>query len=62
MAFRGGLHFCHFIDRDYDRVEFENPLVDWVDEALGTLIDGGVVAEIAAQYLTGDLNARVINE
>ncbi len=42
--------------------EFENPLVDWVDEALGTLIDGGVVAEIAAQYLTGDLNARVINE
>ncbi|MCW5714445.1 MAG: amino acid ABC transporter substrate-binding protein [Bauldia sp.] len=42
--------------------EYENPLVDWVDAALGALIDAGVVDEIAAQYLTGDLNARVITE
>jgi polar amino acid transport system substrate-binding protein len=42
--------------------EFGNPIVPWIDEALTALIDRGVIDEIAAQYLTADLDARVITE
>jgi polar amino acid transport system substrate-binding protein len=42
--------------------EYQNPLVNWVDEALTAIIDRGVVAELANRFLTADLNARVITE
>jgi polar amino acid transport system substrate-binding protein len=42
--------------------EYGNPIVPWIDEALTTILDNGTVQGIADQYLTGDLNARVITD
>lgn len=42
--------------------EYENPIVPWIDEALGAILDDGTVQAIADQCLTADLNARVIAE
>jgi len=42
--------------------EFENPLVDWVDEALTAVIERGVVDELVATYLVADPDLPVITE
>ncbi len=42
--------------------ELGNPLVAWVDEALGALIDRGVVAELTATWLVADPDLPVITE
>ncbi len=42
--------------------EYQNPLVPWIDDALTTIINRGVVDDLARRFLTADLNARVITE
>lgn len=42
--------------------EFENPLVPAVDEALGALIERGVVDELIATYLVADPDLPIISE
>ena len=42
--------------------QFGNPLVDWVDEALGTLIEGGVVDELVSTWLVADPDLPMITE
>ena len=42
--------------------QFGNPLVGWVDEALGTLIEGGVVDELISTWLVADPALPVITE
>jgi polar amino acid transport system substrate-binding protein len=42
--------------------EFGNPLVSWVDEALGTLIARGTVDELVATWLVADPDLPVIAE
>jgi len=42
--------------------EFENPLVPAVDEALGALIEQGVVDDLIATYLVSDPDLPIISE
>ena len=42
--------------------QFGNPLVDWVDEALGTLIERGVVDELVSTWLVADPDLPMITE
>ncbi len=42
--------------------EFENPLVAWVDEALGAVIERGTVEELKNTYLVGDPDLPRITE
>lgn len=42
--------------------EFGNPLVAWVDAALGRLIEAGVVAELVNTWLVADPNLPIIRE
>jgi polar amino acid transport system substrate-binding protein len=42
--------------------EFGNPLVNWVDEALGAVIERGVVEELKQTYLVADPDLPVITE
>ena len=42
--------------------QFENPLVDWVDEALSEVIAAGVVEDLKATYLVADPNLPLITE
>jgi polar amino acid transport system substrate-binding protein len=42
--------------------QFGNPLVDWVDEALGALIERGVVDELVQTWLVADPDLPVISE
>ncbi|TVR69543.1 MAG: amino acid ABC transporter substrate-binding protein [Spirochaetaceae bacterium] len=39
----------------------DNPLVEWVDEALSTVIARGVVDDLVGQYLVGDASIPEIN-
>lgn len=39
-----------------------NPLVEWVNEALGTIIERGVVDQLAQKYLIADPDLPVISE
>jgi polar amino acid transport system substrate-binding protein len=40
----------------------DNPLVDWVDDALRTIIERGVVEELKETYLVGDVSIPEITE
>jgi polar amino acid transport system substrate-binding protein len=40
----------------------DNPLVEWVDEALGAVIARGVVDELKAKYLVADPDLPIITE
>lgn len=40
----------------------DNPLVEWVDEALGVLIERGVVRDLVATWLVADPDLPVITE
>ncbi|RST82805.1 amino acid ABC transporter substrate-binding protein [Aquibium carbonis] len=42
--------------------QFENPLVEWVDEALSAVIARGVVDELKATYLVADPDLPIITE
>jgi polar amino acid transport system substrate-binding protein len=42
--------------------EFGSPLVPWVDEALGTIIERGVVDELISTYLVADPDLPIIAE
>ena len=42
--------------------EKDNPIVDWINEGLETLIADGVVADLTAKYLIGDSSIPVISE
>ncbi len=42
--------------------EFGNPLVAWVDEALSTIIERGVVDDLVATYLVADPGLPIIRE
>lgn len=42
--------------------EKDNPLVAWVDEALGELIDAGAIDDLVEEYLVGDPSMTVITE
>jgi len=42
--------------------EFGNPLVPWVDEALGAIIERGVVDDLIATYLVADPDLPIITE
>lgn len=42
--------------------EYNNPLVDWVDDALSTVIDRGVVEDLKAEYLIADPDLPLITE
>lgn len=42
--------------------EYENPLVEWVDEALSAIIARGVVDDLVAQYLVADPDLPAITE
>jgi len=42
--------------------QFANPLVDWVDEALGALIERGVVDDLVSTWLVADPDLPVITE
>ena len=41
---------------------FGNPLVEWVDEALGAVIERGVVEELKQTYLVADPDLPIITE
>ncbi|MFN7002607.1 MAG: ABC transporter substrate-binding protein [Roseinatronobacter sp.] len=40
----------------------DNPLVEWVDEALGAVIERGVVADLVATWLVADPDLPIITE
>ena len=40
----------------------DNPLVEWVDEALSAVIARGVVEELKATYLVADPDLPIISE
>src|SRR5690606_16611509 len=42
--------------------EKDNPLVEWVDEALTTIIANGVVDDLVNEYLVADPSMPVITE
>jgi polar amino acid transport system substrate-binding protein len=42
--------------------EDDNPLVEWVDEALGAIIERGVVDDLVAEYLVADPDMPVITQ
>ena len=42
--------------------QFGNPLVEWVDAALGAVIAAGTVEELKAQYLVADPDLPIITE
>ncbi len=42
--------------------QFDNPLVEWVDEALGALIERGVVNDLVQTWLVADPDLPVITE
>ncbi|SDW23915.1 ABC transporter substrate-binding protein [Roseicitreum antarcticum] len=42
--------------------EYDNPLVDWVNDALTNVIDAGTIEELKATYLVSDPDLPVISE
>lgn len=42
--------------------EYGNPLVEWVDDALSSVIERGVVADLQNQYLVADPDLQLITE
>ncbi len=42
--------------------EKDNPLVEWVDEALGQLIEAGAIDDLVEEYLVADPSMPVITE
>jgi polar amino acid transport system substrate-binding protein len=42
--------------------EYQNPIVDWINEGLEAIIARGVIEELTQKYLVADLNAPVITE